>query len=673
MRGWGAAIYGFILSSTLLYSQELPIQIASQVESMLEQGASEQDAQQILEIGSDIIATPININQTSGAELEQLGILSASQIEDLLYYLYRYGPIKEIYELQLVSSLDKTTIDQMIPFVEIGAERLKSQKLDWKRLFKYAKQEFKFQIRSGIHDKKGGLDGSYWGDPLYLSFRYRYKITNHLHIGITAEKDSYEPWRNNKSVGFDFYSIQAAIYNIGILKTAVVGDYRASFGYGLVLSHDFRMGRSGAMQSIGKLGRGFTPHTSVDETHYFRGVAATIAYKRWGVSLFYSNRDLDSNYQEDTLTSISTAGLHRTEQEIERKWTLNNQSFGGHLSYSHGALTIGLTAVSSFLKGYIVPPSSLYALHALQGNTASNIGLYYKYRWSRLTFMAEVAYSISGGWATLQAVEILLPAQIRLLLLYRYYDPQYRAMYARTFSHQSRPQNETGFYMAVDWRVEDRWRISMYADVYRFPWVSYYVQRPTYGADIQLQVDYTHSQKLSSYFRYRYREGERNQTLSTPLAQRAFFEDYKGHQLRLSALYRAHSVLSMQSTLEYNLYQISAHSYTSGAAISQSFTYRSGQIPLQIALQLTLFDTATYNNRIYLYQRSLPGMLSTPLLDGQGLYLSTIGGYKFGFGLTCGLSLSWVYYTDRDRIGTALETIYSPHKVNISLSLSYKI
>ena len=49
---------------------------------------------------------PLDINRVSREQLEQLPFLSAQQIEELMEYLDRYGPIKSLGELRMIRSLD---------------------------------------------------------------------------------------------------------------------------------------------------------------------------------------------------------------------------------------------------------------------------------------------------------------------------------------------------------------------------------------------------------------------------------------------------------------------------------------------------------------------------------------------------------------------------------------
>ena len=49
---------------------------------------------------------PIDLNHTSREQLEQLPFLSAQQVEEIMTYLYQYGPMKSAAELQMIRSLD---------------------------------------------------------------------------------------------------------------------------------------------------------------------------------------------------------------------------------------------------------------------------------------------------------------------------------------------------------------------------------------------------------------------------------------------------------------------------------------------------------------------------------------------------------------------------------------
>ena len=42
---------------------------------------------------------PVNLNTATREELERMPFLTASQVEDILFYIYRYGQLKSMKEL----------------------------------------------------------------------------------------------------------------------------------------------------------------------------------------------------------------------------------------------------------------------------------------------------------------------------------------------------------------------------------------------------------------------------------------------------------------------------------------------------------------------------------------------------------------------------------------------
>jgi hypothetical protein len=98
---------------------------------------------------------PINLNNTNQDELEKLQFLSDVQIDYILYYLYRNAPLQSIYELQLIDGLDMTDIQRMLHFVVLGKSAYEKNKLIWKDVFKYGKNEVYLRFDKGLETKEG--------------------------------------------------------------------------------------------------------------------------------------------------------------------------------------------------------------------------------------------------------------------------------------------------------------------------------------------------------------------------------------------------------------------------------------------------------------------------------------------------------------------------------------
>ena len=192
---------------------------------------------------------PVNLNAATKRQLEQFPFLTDIQIENLLAYVYIHGQMQTIYELQLVEEMDKRTIDLLLPFVCVRAVKAGRGYPALKSILKYGKHETLARLDVPFYIRKG-YEKNYLGPSLYHSLRYNFHYGDYFQIGVTGEKDAGEPFfalHNRK--GYDYYSFYFLIKNLGRLKALALGNYRLSFGQGLVLSTDFRLGKTFSMST----------------------------------------------------------------------------------------------------------------------------------------------------------------------------------------------------------------------------------------------------------------------------------------------------------------------------------------------------------------------------------------------------------------------------------------
>ena len=112
-----------------------------------------------------------------------------------------------------------------------------------------------------------------------------------------------------------------------------------------------------------------------------------------------------------------------------------------------------------------------------------------------------------------------------------------RLFFGNAFSQNSAVRNEQGMYIGMQWTPFARWKLSAYADVFRFPWLKYGVDAPSTGKEYMLQLDYTPSRNLSVYVRYKYKQREN----ITP---------YHQQRLRMQALYTISSSVSLRTSAD---------------------------------------------------------------------------------------------------------------------------
>ena len=100
-------IISFGLLPFWLQAQSIAVNTTNQIiadiyEQVSEEAETEIDFTNFYDDLMFLSDNPINLNKTNKEELEKLQFLSDSQIENILYYLYRNAPLITIYELQLI-------------------------------------------------------------------------------------------------------------------------------------------------------------------------------------------------------------------------------------------------------------------------------------------------------------------------------------------------------------------------------------------------------------------------------------------------------------------------------------------------------------------------------------------------------------------------------------------
>lgn len=290
-------------------------------------------------------------------------------------------------------------------------------------------------------------------------------------MGITAEKDVGEPFfALYDKKGYDYYSLYFLVKNLGRLKALALGCYRLSFGQGLVLSTDFRLGKTFSISTSEYRTGGIKKHSSTDEYNYFRGAAATVAIlPSLEFSAFYSHRSMDGVVKDGEITSIYKTGLHRTQKEADKADAFTLQLMGGNVTYEKNSLKVGVTGIYYFFNRPYEPKLNKYARYNLHGNDFYNASIDYKYRLGRFAWVGEAAIG-KQGYALLNQLRYNLSFDYRLLLIHRYYSYNYWSMFARSFGESSTPQNENGWYLAAEATPVAHWKFFVSLDLFSFPW-----------------------------------------------------------------------------------------------------------------------------------------------------------------------------------------------------------
>ena len=350
---------------------------------------------------------PINLNNASFEDLAALPVLDEISAVNLVRHIETHGKLLNIYELQAVDGFSISLIRQLEPFIKVS-DNPEAISFSFKEMMKEGQHEIVFRYQQVLNEQEGysAIEDSvleespnrrYLGSPQKYWARYRFRYSNKISWGLTMEKDAGEEFfKGSMKQGFDFYSGHLFVQNLGVVKSAALGDFQAQFGQGLVFWSGLAFGKSSDGVSIKRSAQGLRPYTSVDENRFLRGAGATLQFGKFQATAFGSYKLLDGNVaaatdtlteQEETVSSIFSSGFHRTPGELEDRQSLTEAVYGGNVSYKSRRLSVGITAVGYQFSKPLQRTDALYNLFEFSGKQNSNYGLDYSYIFRNFHFL----------------------------------------------------------------------------------------------------------------------------------------------------------------------------------------------------------------------------------------------------------------------------------------------
>jgi len=658
----------------------------------------------LFDVLSSYFDKPINLNNKEILEdLKQLTILSDYQINNLIEHINKNGNLMSIYELQAVPGWDIQSIRNVMPFVTVNSE-FYSPKASPKELFKNASNELFIRYTRVLEPTKGYDEISdedwlksnnkhYLGSPDKLYMRYRFKYLTNLSIGITAEKDAGETFFGNKRAedlfgiktqkGFDFYSAHFFIKNVGFVKQLAVGDYQAQFGQGLTFWSGLAFGKSINILTAKKNARGLRPYTSVDENSFLRGAGATIGIgEHIEFTAFGSRKQIDANItlpENDsidnldniTISSFQATGQHATVGELADKDALTETITGARAAFKSRKLNIGVMGVNTIFDGNVERTLQPYAQFQLNTNQNTVVGADYSLILKNFNFFGEGSRSANGGTAFMSGFLASLTPTFNLVGLYRNYGKDFQNRKSVAFAESSQNVNEKGLFLGADAKINKAWTISTYFDQFEFPWMRYQTDKPnTNGFDGVFQLRYKPSRSLDMYVRYRGRTKPINtdaQVSDIPNIVEVDKDSYK-----FNVIFKVSKSLRLQSRIEYNTYKRGGSEQESGFLLFQDINFKPLSSPFSFSFRYAIFDTDSYNSRIYAYENDVLYYFGIPSYSGRGTRTYLTARYKIRKGVDFWLRYAQWFYNDSGTIGSSLNTIEGNRKSEVRALLVFR-
>jgi hypothetical protein len=683
-------LHAFVVIFFLLFSSNTFAQIDTKdenliekkVETIAENTEEEIDYTMLVDQLTQYIQKPLNLNNATFEELDELALLTDIQISNLLDHIARNGKLLSVYELQTVDGFDLQTIRNIAPYTMVSGD-IDNAKFTLRDIFKYGKHDVFFRYQQILEEQKGYAESDsttsenshFAGSPARLYMRYRFTYSNHVSWGITAEKDQGEEFfKGSQKQGFDFYSAHIFLKNIGHMKALAVGDFQAQFGQGLTFWSGLAFGKTADGTSLKRNATGLKAYTGADENLFLRGVGTTWQFGKFQATGFFSHKNIDGSVAVDstkdevaTITSFLSSGLHRTPSELEKRKTLSETIFGGNLSFIQRNLRIGITGVHYIFGANYQRTDELYNRYEFSGKQNTNIGVDYNYVFRNFNFFGEVSMSANGSVAHTNGLLLSVDPRLTFVAMYRSFPRDYQAVYANAISENSRILNEKATYFGFRAQILKSWSLMGYMDIFKFLWMRYQANAPSKGYEYLAQLTFSPSKTLEAYFRIR-RQMKQINTNDEELTI-DYLDDYFTTNYRFNITYKVSPSIQLRSRVEHVTYERGNDGVEKGWLMYQDITYKALKSPVSLSFRYALFDTDTYNARLYAYENDVLYAFSIPAYYYKGSRTYLTLRYNIVRGIDVWLRYAVTFYNNRSIISSSTSEIEGSTKSEIKAQI----
>ncbi|MCX6292673.1 MAG: helix-hairpin-helix domain-containing protein [Bacteroidetes bacterium] len=634
---------------------------------------------------------PLNLNTASRENLENIVLLNDLQVQALLDHIDKYGKLISIEELQSIDGFDLETIYNILPFVHVN-DIGENPKLNLKNMLANGKSAVFIRWQQVLEEQKGfspknestGDTHRYYGSPAKLYARYRFSFNEQISFGITAEKDPGEEFfSGTQKNGFDFYSAHLYYHGDGWLKSLAAGDFQAQYGQGLVLWSGLAFGKSADVMNIKKNARGILPYTSVDENLFLRGGAVSLGYKKFRLDLFHSDHKILT--KEDIISSFDEDGYHRDSSELSKKHTIEKTISGGHVHYTSKKFSIGVTGFSTGFSSSLEKTFQPYNRFDFSGNRNTNAGIDYNYVYRNINFFGGIDYnyvyrninffgefgkSKNGGVASINGILAALDQNVSVSILHRHFDKDYQALESNALAENSNVVNEDGLYFGIFLKPARRFSFNAYYDQFSFPWLRFSVDAPSAGKEYLAQLNYNPTKTFEAYVRIKQQNKPANISADThPVSN---LQDVAQVNYRFHVSYAITTSVSLANRVEIVRYQKGNNPAEKGFMLYQDLNYQPFKSRYSFSARYVLFDTDTYNTRIYAFESDVLYAYSIPSYYYRGSRFYVTAHYRMMRGIDFWLRYGTTVYDSQQTVGSGLDQIAGNQKSEVKAQVRFQ-
>ena len=595
------SVVAILLLQPVLLSQTDSLDIDTLYGELIEDIETE-DNNSLLDQIEYYINNPITLNDCDTDDLLELPFIDQFIAKKIVSYVKQNKTIYNVNELFLIRDIDNITARRIIPFFRISptekssiafGEHFNNIHLHTRSRIqeKYVSTEKSIPITSSLLNKKVY-------NRILLSNKY-------FSAGALIEKDPQENQIN------DFQTFHLAVYPESIINQVFIGDFNVKFGQGLVIwtPYGFSKG-SDAFLPFQRHSRFLSPNTSSNESTFHRGTGISIKYNSMVLSSFYSNVNRDATLNElNEVTSFPLTGYHRTQSEIEKKGNTNQKCLGAMIGLSTSDYNVSLLAYNVKYNRKLIPNS----VYDLSGDSFSFYSCSYSVNTELFKFNGELAHN-NKSFASINSLQLNITEELKLLFSYRNYPVDFKTLFGNGLGEISGNRNEQGYYIGFKYKLLF-FHIDTYFDSFVFPQASSLSIYSTKGNDFLINISTKWINSCQFRIKYKYET-------KLSLDKAANYNIKKStSQIKFSFRYKPSSILESKSGIDF--VQINNNEVLeNGILLYQELRYKPTAYFL-ISARIILFDTDSYQSRIYHFENDVRGVMNNlPFYkDGNKFYI----------------------------------------------------
>jgi len=272
-----------------------------------------------------------------------------------------------------------------------------------------------------------------------------------------------------------------------------------------------------------------------------------------------------------------------------------------------------------------------------------------------------------------------LDAHVDVAFVYRKIRPEYQAMFANAFTEHTNPSNESGFYSGISIKPSAYWKIESYIDLFRFPWLSFNIDAPSYGKEILCKISWQPNKQVDVYTSMKYGEkaiGISGDNFVTSALGAAVQKNW-----RMNVSYQVSNQLNLQSRIECTRVTNSDLGFQSDGWIGYTdISYKPSRSKFSGNFRFAWFETQGYESRLFAYENDVQYSFTVSQLYGNGcryyINFKVAESKKVNrknevkkVAVTGSVKWSQTFYTGKSSIGSGLDEINSTYRSDIRFQL----